>query len=129
MDKCKESVSALKKTRQPFEAYYKRQTQPISELQTVPGCDSAPLKRELSQVQQKIGFLGEGMTKKLGNLDSQLVIWRQIEQSRDDFVTWREDAKKNMQEAIDNLSDTEIAKIKLEKYRRPIIKIKCRQGN
>ena len=69
------------------------------------------------------------MTKKLGNLDSQLVIWRQIEQSRDDFVTWLEDAKKNMQEAIDNLSDTEIAKIKLEKYRRPIIKIKCRQGN
>ena len=69
------------------------------------------------------------MTKKLGNLDSQLVIWRQIEQSRDDFVTWLKDAKKNMQEAIDNLSDTEIAKIKLEKYRRSIIKIKCRQGN
>ena len=62
-------------------------------------------------------------------IDSTNDIANNIANNRDDFSTWREDAKKNMQEAIDNLSDTEIAKIKLEKYRRPIIKIKCRQGN
>ena len=81
VDKCKETVSALKKTRQSFEAFYKRQTQLISELQTVPGFDTSSLKRDLSQVQQKIGYLEEGLTKKMGNLEPQLVIWKQIEQS------------------------------------------------
>merc|ERR1712013_975863 len=120
VDKCKESVSALKKTRQPFEAFYKRQTQLISELQTVPGFDTSSLKRDLSQVQQKFGFLGEGLTKKMGNLDSQLVVWKQIEQSRDDIMSWTADTQKNIQEAIDNLSDAEIAKVKLEKYKNEI---------
>ena len=57
------------------------------ELQTVPGFDTSNLKRELSQVQQRFGFLGEGLTKKMGSLDSQLVIWKQIEQSRDDILS------------------------------------------
>ena len=127
VDKCKEAVSTLKKTRQPFEGFYKRQTQLISELNTVPGFDTAFLKRELSQVQQKFGFLGESLTKKMGNLDSILVIWKQIEQSRDDIKTWTADTKSNLQEALDNMSDAEIAKIKIEKYRNelnPYINIK-----
>ena len=100
VDKCKESVSVLKKTRQPFEAFYKRRTQLISELQTVPGFDTSNLKRELSQVQQKFGFLGEGLTKKMGNLDSQLVIWKQIEQSRDDILSWSADTQKILKEPL-----------------------------
>ena len=117
VDKCKESVSCLKKTRQPFEAFYKRQTQLISELQTVPSFNTSGLKRELSEVQQKFGVLGEGLTKKMSNLDSQLVIWRQVEHSRDDFNIWMTGSKKNMQEALENLSDTDLAKIKLEKFK------------
>ena len=46
LDKCKEAVSILKKIRQPFEAFYKRQTQLISELNTVPGFDTSFLKKE-----------------------------------------------------------------------------------
>ena len=117
VDRCKESFSALKKTRQPFEAYYKRQTQLISELQTVPGFDTSPLKKELSQVQQKFGFLGEGLTKKLNNLDSQLVIWKQLEQQTDDIFGWLADAKSNMKDALANVTDSDIAKIRLEKFR------------
>ena len=117
VDRCKETFSALKKTRQPFEAYYKRQTQLISELQTVPGFDTAPLKRELSQVQQKFGFLGEGLTKKLNNLDSQLVIWKQLEQQSDDLHGWIADAKTNMNEALDNITDSDIAKVRLDKFK------------
>ena len=129
VDKCKESVSVLKKTRQPFEAFYKRQIQLISELQTVPGFDTSNLKRELGQVQQKFGFLGEGLTKKMGNLDSQLVIWKQIEQSRDDILSWSADTQKNLQEAIENLSDTEIANVKLQKYRNEVNPMMSNKGS
>ena len=117
VDKCKEFVSCLKKTRQPFEAFYKRQTQLISELQTVPSFNTSGLKRELSEVQQKFGVLGEGLTKKMSNLDSQLVVWKQVEHSRDDFNSWMNGTKMSMQEAIENLADTELAKIKLDKYK------------
>ena len=117
VDRCKESVSVLKKTRQPFEAYYKRQTQLISELHTVPGFDTSPLKRELSQVQQKFGFLGEGLTKKMNNLDSQLVIWRQVDQMSDDILCRLRDAQAGMKEALLNLSDSDIARVKLEKFK------------
>ena len=120
LDKCKEAVSILKKTRQPFEAFYKRQTQLISELNTVPGFDTSPLKKELSQVQQKFGYLGESLTKKMGDLDSILVIWKQIEQTRDDIVSWTSDTKNNLQEALENLSDSELAKIKIEKYKNDL---------
>ena len=107
----------MKKCRQPFEAYYKRQSHLVQELQTVPGFTTSTLKRELSQVQQKFGFLGEGLTKKMGNLDSQLVIWRQVEQTRDDFLAWVSSAKQRMMEAFDTLSDTELAKMRLEQYK------------
>ena len=117
VDKCKSSFSALKKTRQPFEAYYKRQTQLISELQTVPGFDISALKKELSMVQQKFSFLGEGLTKKVNSLDSQMVIWKQMDQQSDDLLGWLADAKTNMAEALANVTDSEIAKIRLEKFK------------
>merc|ERR1712083_222929 len=120
VDKCKESVSSLKKCRQPFEAFYKRQSQLIQELQTVPGFEISSLKRELSQVQQKFGYLGEGLTKKLNNLDSQLVIWKQVEQTHDEFLNWISDIKQGMLDALDNLSDSELAKLKLTKYRNEL---------
>ena len=117
VDKCKSSFSSLKKTRQPFEAYYKRQTQLISELQTVPGFDISPLKKELSMVQQKFSFLGEGLTKKMNSLDSQMVIWKQMDQQSDDLLGWLNDAKTNMKEALANVTESEIAKIRLEKFK------------
>ena len=120
LDKSKEAVSILKKTRQPFEAFYKRQSHLISELNTVPGFDTSPLKKELSQVQQKFGFLGESLTKKIANIDSILVMWKQIEQSREEITTWTEDTKNNLKGALENLSDTELAKIKLEKYKSDV---------
>ena len=120
LDKCKEAVSVLKKTRQPFEAFYKRQTQLISELNTVPGFDTSPIKKELSQVQQRFGFLGESLTKKMSNLDSVIVVWKQIEQSNDDILAWVKDTKSNLEEALSTLSDTELAKIRLEKYKNDL---------
>ena len=120
LDKCKVAVSVLKKTRQPFEAFYKRQTQLISELNTVPGFDTSPIKKELSQVQQKFGFLGESLTKKMSNLDSIIVVWKQIEQTGDEILAWITDTKSNLQEALSTLSDTELAKIRLEKYKNDL---------
>ena len=117
VDKCKESFSILKKTRQPFEAYYKRQTQLISELQTVPGFDTSPLKKELSQVQQQFSLLGEKLTKKLNSLDSQLVLWKQVEQQADDMLNWLMDSKVNMKEALSNITDSELATMKMKKFR------------
>ena len=49
-----------------------------------------------------------------------MVIWKQLEQSKDDILLWAIEAQKNMQEAIDNLTDTEIAKIKLDKFRNEL---------
>ena len=117
VDKCKESFSILKKTRQPFEAFYKRQTQLISELQTVPGFDISPLKKELSQVQQKFSHLGEKLTKKLNSLDSQLVLWKQVEQQADDMLNWLMDSKMNMKEALSNITDSELAAMKMKKFK------------
>ena len=57
VDRCKRGLDSLKKARYPFESYYKKQTQLIQELQTVPGFDVAPLKAELQEVQQKFTHL------------------------------------------------------------------------
>ena len=69
IDSCKKGLDLLKKLRHPFEAYYKKMTQLIQELQTVPAFDTSPLKNELQDVQQRFTFLGvasQGQTGRAG---------------------------------------------------------------
>ncbi len=115
-DLCKKGLDLLKKLRHPFEAYYKKMTQLVQELQTVPAFDASPLKNELQDVQQRLTFLGVHLKSKLSELESQLVVWRQLQQSQDELANWIADAKSGMQEALGNVADAELARIKLSKY-------------
>ena len=120
VDQCKKGLDAVKKVRHPFETFYKRQTQLIQELSTVPGFDTSGLKKELQVVQQQFSQLGMQLKAKLNGLDSQLVVWRQLQQSRDELVSWLTDARKGMDDAMRNISDTELARIKLSKYQNEL---------
>ncbi len=116
VDSSRKGLDLLKKLRHPFEAYYKKMTQLIQELQTVPAFDPTPLKNELQEVQQKFTFLGVHLKAKLSDLESQLVIWRQMQQSKDELLNWLKDVKDGMKDALSNVSDAELARIKLSKY-------------
>ncbi len=116
IDMCKKGLDSLKKLRHPFESYYKKLTQLIQELQTVPSFDVTPLKAELQEVQQRFTFLGVHLKARLSDLESQLVVWRQLQQSKDELLNWIADAKGGMQDALSNVSDAELARIKLSKY-------------
>ena len=116
-DKCKKAIDNLKKVRHPFEMYYKKQTQLIQELQTVPQFDVMPLKQELQEVQQKFSYLGTHLKGKMNGFDSQIVICRQVQQAADEIFSWHRDIRDQMTMALANISDVESAKITLSKYK------------
>ena len=120
VDKCKLGIDALKKVRQPFEAFYKKQTQLIQELQTVPGFDVSPLRTELQSVQQQYGHLGVTLKGKVNTLESELVLWQQLQQNKEEINVWLEDTKSGMTDAMQNLANQELARIRLEKYRNEL---------
>ena len=116
-DKCKKAIDNLKKVRHPFEMYYKKQTQLIQELQTVPSFDVSPLKQELQEVQQKFSYLGTHLKGKMNTFDSQIVICRQVQQAADEIFSWLRDMRDQLTMALANISDVESAKVVLAKYR------------
>jgi len=116
-DKCKKAIDNLKKVRHPFEMYYKKQTQLIQELQTVPAFDVVPLKQELQEVQQKFSYLGTHLKGKMNGFDSQIVICRQVQQAADEIFSWLRDIRDQMTMALANISDVESAKVILSKYK------------
>lgn len=115
-DKCKKAIDNLKKVRHPFEMYYKKQTQLIQELQTVPSFDVSPLKQELQEVQQKFSYLGTHLKGKMNAFDSQIVICRQVQQAADDIFSWLRDMRDQLTMALVNVADVESAKVILSKY-------------
>ncbi len=119
-DKCRSGLDGVKRLRHPFEAYYKRQTQLVQELSTVPGFDVSPLKGELQSVQQKFSFLGVSLKGKMSEFERQLVLWRQLEQSKDEMLSWVNEAEAGMADALKNVSDAEVARVKLNKYKHEL---------
>ena len=73
-DRTKKAIEVVKKCRYPFESYYKKQSQLIQELSTVPKFDVSPLKTDLTDVQKKFTVLGNALTAKLNSLESQVCI-------------------------------------------------------
>ena len=71
-DRTKKAIEIVKKCRYPFESYYKKQSQLIQELSTVPKFDVSPLKADLTDVQKKFTVLGNALTAKLNSLESQV---------------------------------------------------------
>ena len=71
-DRTKKAIEIVKKCRYPFERYYKKQSQLIQELSTVPKFDVSPLKADLTDVQKKFTVLGNALTAKLNSLESQV---------------------------------------------------------
>lgn len=115
-DKCRKAIDNLKKVRHPFEMYYKKQTQLIQELQTVPAFDAGPLKQELQDVQQKFSYLGTNLKAKMNSLEAQMVIFRQAEQSADEIFAWLRETTNQMTLSLANLSDIENSKTVYQKY-------------
>ena len=74
-DRTKKAIEIVKKCRYPFESYYKKQSQLIQELSTVPKFDVSPLKTDLTDVQKKFTVLGNALTAKLNSLESQVRKW------------------------------------------------------
>ena len=74
-DRTKKAIEIVKKCRYPFESYYKKQSQLIQELSTVPKFDVSPLKTDLTDVQKKFTVLGNALTAKLNFLESQVRKW------------------------------------------------------
>ncbi|QQP31637.1 Nesprin1like [Caligus rogercresseyi] len=116
VDFAKSTIDQLKKARHPFEMFYKRQTQLIQELQTVPSFEVSSLKAEIQSVQQKFSFLGSNLKLKLNKYESQIVIWKQITQNRDEFFAWSKETRNSLNDGLINVSDVEAARAKLERF-------------
>ncbi|CAB4070178.1 SYNE1 [Lepeophtheirus salmonis] len=136
LDQCQDSYNALnsidklKKARHPFEMFYKRQTQLIQELQTVPSFDVSSLKKEIQTVQQKFSFLGTNLKLKLNKFESQIVIWKQINANMEEFLSWNKDTQNSLNDGLINVSDVEAVRSKLDRFHHdfPLYSNQCNAG-
>ena len=113
LERCKRAIEVVKKCRYPFEGFYKKQSQLIQELQTVPSFDVAPLKAELLEVQTNFSSIGTKLTSKLSSYESQVEIWKHLDLLFDQLENGINDLKLEV-ETLD-VSDFEICRLKLNK--------------
>eukprot|EP00095_Tigriopus_kingsejongensis_P001452 maker-scaffold207_size258870-snap-gene-1.17 protein:Tk01452 transcript:maker-scaffold207_size258870-snap-gene-1.17-mRNA-1 annotation:"PREDICTED: nesprin-1-like" len=129
VDKCRKGLDTLKKVRHPFEVFYKKQTQLIQELQTVPNFDIAPLRTDMQEVQKKYSYLGKTLKGNLNGLESKMVLWAQWEQLVDDLSGWIQDTQDGFECAATNIADLETAKGKLSKYDNDLPSMMSQKAN
>ena len=112
-DKCKKAIEVVKKCRYPFESFYKKQSQLIQELSTVPKFDVSPLKADLLDVQRQFTVLGNALTAKLNALEAQIDRWKELDLLFDHVENDLREVDVEMQTL--DVADFEICKLKLSK--------------
>ena len=125
-DKTKKSIEIVKKCRYPFESFYKKQSQLIQELSTVPKFDVSPLKTDLTDVQKKFTVLGNALTAKLNSLESQAELWKEVDLLFDNFENALNETEVEMRTL--DIADYELCKLKLGKIEVALKSLKSKEA-
>lgn len=135
LDRAKKSYEILKRSKGLLDQMEVIKQSVLQQASSLGGFDTTPLEEAFTHSQNKWEKMNDAAIKRIQDLESQLLVWRQIDDTKNQVVTWLSETGQNLANACDNL-EIRFGQSHLTKYKEELplyqglknsIKAKCEQ--
>ncbi|CAH2077111.1 unnamed protein product, partial [Iphiclides podalirius] len=135
LDKARKSYEILKRSKGLLDQMDVIKQSILKQASTLGGFDTSPLENSFLDSQTQWEKENDAIIKRIQDLESQLLVWRQIDDTKNQVVTWLSETGQNLSSACDNL-EIRFGQNHLTKYKEELpiytglknsIKAKCEQ--
>ncbi|KPJ06864.1 Nesprin-1 [Papilio machaon] len=135
LDKARKSYEILKRSKGLLDQMDVIKQSVLKQASTLGGFDTSPLENAFLESQTQWEKENDAIIKRIQDLESQLLVWRQIDDTKNQVVTWLSETGQNLSNACDNL-EIRFGQNHLTKYKEELpiytglknsIKAKCEQ--
>lgn len=116
-DKLKKALDTLKKSKPSLDAMDSKGQLLAKESKSFSGLNAAGIKEEVADAHQKWQQVHDALTKKLQNLEAQVMIWKQIDESKNELLQWLGEVSEGLSNAAATPSDPDLGISQLNKYK------------
>lgn len=135
LDKAKKAYEILKRSKGLLDQMDVIKQSILKQASTLGGFDTTPLEEAFLNSQTHWEKENDAIIKRIQDLEAQLIVWRQIDDTKNQVVTWLSETGQNLANACDNL-EIRFGQNHLTKYKEELplylgmknsIKAKCEQ--
>lgn len=135
LDKAKKAYEILKRSKGLLDQMDVIKQSVLKQASTLGGFDTSPLEEAFLTSQTHWEKVNDAIIKRIQDLESQLIVWRQIDDTKNQVITWLSETGQNLANACDNL-EIRFGQNHLTKYKEELpiyiglknsIKAKCEQ--
>uniref|UniRef100_A0A2A4K817 Calponin-homology (CH) domain-containing protein n=1 Tax=Heliothis virescens TaxID=7102 RepID=A0A2A4K817_HELVI len=135
LEKAKKSYEILKRSKGLLDQMDVIKQSVLKQASTLGGFDTSPLEEAFLTSQTHWEKVNDSVIKRIQDLESQLIVWRQIDDTKNQVITWLSETGQNLANACDNL-EIRFGQSHLTKYKEELpiytglknsIKAKCEQ--
>ncbi|CAG4999353.1 unnamed protein product, partial [Parnassius apollo] len=103
LDKARKSYEILKRSKGLLDQMDVIKQSVLKQASTLGGFDTSPLENAFLESQTLWEKENDAIIKRIQDLESQLLVWRQIDDTKNQIVTWLSETGQNLSNACDNL--------------------------
>lgn len=120
LEKHKKALDALKKGRHFLDKMDSKAQQLTKEASLMPRFNSELIENDLTEVRQRYQDTYNDISEKLQAYETQVIIWKQIEESKSELIKWLTNINEALTTAFERLMDAENCQIRLIRYREEL---------
>ncbi|XP_076667923.1 muscle-specific protein 300 kDa isoform X16 [Andrena cerasifolii] len=120
LEKHKKALDVLKKGRQFLDKMDSKAQQLAKEASLMPRFNSELIEADLNEVRQRYQDSYNDISGKLQDCESQVIIWKQIEESKSELTKWLTNTNEALTSACERLLDAENCQARLVRYREEL---------
>lgn len=119
LDKAKKSYEIVKRSKGLLDQMDMIKQSVMNQASTLGGFNTSPLEEAFSNSQTQWEKTHDAITKRTQDLESQLLVWRQIDDTKNHIVNWLSETGQNLANACDNL-EIRFGQSHLNKYKEEL---------
>ena len=120
LEKHKKALDVLKKGRHFLEKMDSKAQQLTKEASLMPRFNSELIENDLTDVRQRYQDTYDDISEKLQTYETQVIIWKQIEESKSELIKWLTNTNEALTSAFERLMDAENCQARLIRYREEL---------
>lgn len=116
-DKTRKALEILKKAKLSLDTMDSKGQIFLKQAEPISGFNSAVITEELSEAHNAWQHAYDTLTKKVQDLEAQLIIWKQIDESKNEVLRWLGETSDALSNASQDLFDVESGLSRLNRYK------------
>jgi nesprin-1 len=116
-DKTKKALEVLKKAKLSLDVMDSKGQILLKQAEPISGFNSAMIGEELTDGHNAWQLAYDALTQKVQVLEAQVIVWKQIDESKNEIVQWLGETSDALSNASQDLSDVESGQSKLNRYK------------